>query len=436
MTTLIKNITIVNEGTTFVGNILIVNDTIARVTTNEIPDVADIVIDGSGKLLFPGIIDTHVHFRDPGLTHKGDMESESAAAIAGGVTSFMEMPNTSPQTTNIEAWEAKMSRAESVSHANYAFWLGATNDNIETLLNADYSKICGIKLFMGSSTGNMLVDNDTSLERLFDNAPAIIAAHCEDEETIRNNSSKANEQWGDNVPWQEHANIRSREACYKSAAKAVELARRFNTKFHLCHISTAEEIELLSADNITGEVSPNHLTFNNNMYAQKGALMKCNPSIKEEADRLALLKAVADRRIATIATDHAPHTLEEKQGTYFKAPSGMPSIQHSLVATLEFVTSGALTYETVADAMCHAPSRIFDIDKRGYVREGFKADLVIVEKLDTPQYVRNIYKCGWNPMDDMAFSHRVCTTLLNGRVAYDNGTVNKEIKGEPLTFRR
>lgn len=436
MKTIIENISIVNAGQMFVGNVLIEDEYIQCVSDKPITCFANEKIDGKGKLLFPGVIDSHVHFRDPGLTHKADIKSESKAAIAGGVTSFMDMPNTSPQTTTIEAWENKMSNAKNTAYANYAFWLGATNDNYETLLNADYSKICGIKLFMGSSTGNMLVDNDTILEQLFANAPALIAAHCEDEETIKNNITKAKEKWNEDVPWCEHANIRSREACYKSASKAVCLAKRYNTKFHLCHISTKDEIELLCADNITGEVSPNHLTFNNNRYTEKGALLKCNPSIKTENDRQALLQAVYQRRIATIATDHAPHTLEEKQNSYFKAPSGMPSIQHSLVAMLEFVNSGELTYQIVADAMCHAPSRLFNIEKRGFINEGYKADLIIVEKLDTPQKIKSIYKCEWSPMDDMTFFHRVCTTFINGHKVFDEGIISDEPKGQPLTFKR
>lgn len=436
MKTLIKNIIIVNEGCETLGNVLIDGENIVRVTTDNIETDSDKIIDGSGKLLFPGVIDSHVHFRDPGLTHKGDIESESAAAVAGGVTSYMDMPNTSPQTTNMSEWEAKMSRAQEISHANYSFWLGATNDNIDTLLKADYKNICGIKLFMGSSTGNMLVDNNEILEKLFAEAPVIIAAHCEDETIIKNNLATARNKWGEDVPWAEHANIRSHEACYKSSAKAVELARRHNTKFHLCHISTAEEIELLEGNNITGEVSPNHLTFNDSQYITKGSKMKCNPSIKSENDRQALVKAVAERRITTIATDHAPHTEEEKQGRYFKAPSGMPSIQHSLVAMLEFVSQGQMNYTTIADAMAHAPAKLFDIEQRGYICEGYKADLVIVERLQKPQEIANLYKCGWSPMDGMKFSHKVCTTFVNGKEAYNNGIVNKETKGQPLTFKR
>lgn len=436
MKTLIKDITIIDKGQEMIVNVLIEGEDITRVTSDNISETADITIDGKGKMLFPGVIDSHVHFRDPGLTHKGDIESESSAAVAGGVTSYMDMPNTTPQTTGLTEWNAKMTRAAEASHANYAFWLGATNDNIDTILKADYSNICGIKLFMGSSTGNMLVDNTETLDKLFAEAPVVIAAHCEDETIIKNNLNSARERWGDDVPWAEHANIRSREACLKSATTAVELAKRHNTKFHLCHISTAEEIDLLDGKMITGEASPNHLTFNDTLYSTMGAKMKCNPSIKSESDRVALAKAVADRRIATIATDHAPHTIEEKQGSYFKAPSGMPSLQHSLVAMLEFVSRGEMSYDTIIDAMCHTPATLFGIENRGYIQAGYKADLVIVERLQEPEEVTSLYKCRWSPMDGMKFSHKVRTTFVNGKIAYDNGMVNNDTKGQPLTFKR
>lgn len=443
MKTLIKDIEIVNEGRAEVGSVMIDADRIARVAygTGAIADAeADEVIDGRGKMLLPGVIDDQVHFREPGLTQKADIASESAAAVAGGVTSYMEMPNTKPQTTTLEALEAKYARAAEVSVANYSFYIGATNDNMSVVESVDYGKVCGIKLFMGSSTGNMLVDNEEALDRLFASAPAIITAHCEDEATIKANMEAARQQWGDNVPWGEHGRIRSAEACYKSSAKAAALARKHGARLHILHLSSASELELLDrgplADRkITGEVCVHHLWFTDEDYAQKNQYIKWNPSIKTRADRDALRKAVADGTLAVVATDHAPHTLEEKQGTYFNTPSGAPMVQHSLVAMLDMAAEGHWSYATVAERMSHAPAQLFGIRERGYIREGYKADLAIVEKADwTVEKSNVLYKCGWSPLEGTTMHHRVVITYVGGQKAYADGKVNTDVRGERMTF--
>lgn len=442
MRTLIKDIEIVNEGTRCQGSVLIIDDTIAQITYGTDYPEADVVIDGQGKMLLPGVIDDQVHFREPGLTHKGDISSESAAAVAGGVTSYMEMPNTKPQTTTIEALEDKYRRAAEVSVANYSFYIGATNDNLDTVKQIDYSRVCGIKLFMGSSTGNMLVDNEDALNRLFTEAPAIITAHCEDEATIKANNEKYRNTYGDNVPWRCHGEIRSAEACYKSSAKAAELARKHGARLHILHLSTAEETTLLDRGpieqrKITGEACVHHLWFDDSHYDQRGALIKWNPAIKSAHHRDALRKAVADGTICVVATDHAPHTLDEKGGTYFNTPSGAPMVQHSLITMLELADQQCWSVETVVDRMCHAPAQLFGIQKRGYIREGYKADLVIVERKPYTVERANIkYKCGWSPIENTTFGYSVHSTYVNGQLAYANGQVNTAVRGERLTFNR
>ncbi len=445
MKTLIKNIQIVNEGRTFFGGVLIDNDLIINVfegDTDAQNVAADKVIDGSGKMLLPGVIDDQVHFREPGLTHKADIASESAAAVVGGVTSFMEMPNTMPQTTTYEALTDKYERAAKTSLANYSFYIGATNDNLQTILETDFTRVCGIKLFMGSSTGNMLVDNEIALDELFKNAPAIITAHCEDESTIRRNIELYKQKYGEDVPWSCHSEIRSAEACYKSSAKAAELARKHGARLHILHLSSAKEIDLLddgpSAERrVTGEICVHHLWFSDKDYASKAQYIKWNPSIKSEVDRDALRKAINSGRVEVVATDHAPHTLAEKQGSYFKAPSGAPMVQHSLVAMLEMAEQGVFTIEKVVESMCHAPARLFGVEGRGFIRVGYKADLVIIEKKTWTVDKTNIrYKCGWSPLEGTTFRNNVFATFVGGQAVYFDGKLNADVRGERLTFKR
>lgn len=445
MRRLITNIEIVNEGRRELKNVLIDADRISAllpINSDNLPQ-ADEIIDGRGKMMFPGVIDDQVHFRDPGLTQKADIASESAAAVAGGVTSFMDMPNTIPQTTTLEALANKYEHGAQSSLANYSFYIGATNDNLDVITSVDYSKVCGIKLFMGSSTGNMLVDNEKTLSALFEAAPAIITAHCEDEATIKANTEIYRQKYGDNVPWHCHPYIRSDEACYKSSAKAAELARRYGARLHILHLSTAQELSLLDTCDvpcrkITGEVCVHHLWFSDADYAEKAQWIKWNPAIKTKADRDALRRAVRDKLITAIATDHAPHTIAEKlKGNYFNTPSGAPMVQHSLVAMLEMASQGLWSYETVAALMCHQPSQLFGIRDRGYIREGYKADLVIVEKKAwTVQKDNILYKCGWSPMEGVTFQHRVCQTFVNGQKVFDNGQIDNSVRGERLLFNR
>ncbi len=443
MKTLFRDIELVNEGCVEKCNVVIDNEVIALVTKTTVDEAkVDRVVDGKDKLLLPGVIDDQVHFRDPGLTEKGDIASESAAAVAGGVTTYMDMPNTKPQTTTKEALEAKYARAAEVSVANYSFYIGATNDNLATIVSTDFSNVCGIKLFMGSSTGNMLVDNEESLSRLFEAASAIIAAHCEDEAIIRANTALAREKYGDDVPWRCHSEIRSGEACYRSSSKAAALARKYGARLHILHLSTAREVELLDegplADRkITGEVCVHHLWFTDRDYATHGSRIKWNPAIKTEDDRSALRKALKEGRIAVVATDHAPHTDAEKGGTYFNTPSGGPMVQHSLVAMLEMAQQGLWSYADVVRSMCHAPAELFGVENRGFVRKGYKADLVVVEREKWTVSKDNLlYKCKWSPMEGVTFSHRVAQTYVNGQLAYDGTTVDRTVRGQRLTFKR
>jgi len=441
----IKYVHIVNESMIFKGTVFILNDVIERVTKEEHPDTYDYtVIDGNGKYLIPGIIDTHVHFRDPGLIHKGDMLTESRAAVAGGITSIVDMPNTVPQTTNIQHFNDKCSLAEEKCLVNYSFYLGATYDNIEELLKADASKVFGIKLFMGSSTGNMLIDNRDTLENIFKNVQLPIVAHCEDENCIANNIVKIKQQYGDQPPFTVHSLIRNDEVCFHSSEKAVNLAAKYNTRLHLAHLSSRKELSLLRNDipltekKITGEVCVHHLWFSDSDYAEKGAQIKCNPAIKSPSDRDALRDALKNNLLDSVATDHAPHTREEKQYLYFQSPSGIPLIQHALTAMLEMVRQDIFTIEQTVEKMCHNPALLFQIEKRGFIREGYYADLVLLDLNDEwkvePDNI--LYKCKWSPFQGVTFKSKVLMTFVNGNIVWDNGTVNELKKGKQLKLKR
>jgi dihydroorotase len=443
-TTLIKNATIVNEGKVFRANVLVENDIIAKISESEINTNADKIIDATGLYLFPGCIDDQVHFREPGLLHKGEIYTEAKAAIAGGVTSYMEMPNTIPNVFTQKLLEEKYERAKEVSLANYSFFMGASNDNIDEVLKTNPKNVCGIKVFMGSSTGNMLVDKRETLEALFSKCKLLIATHCEDEDIIKSNMALYKEIYGENVPMECHPLIRSEEACYKSSALAVELAKKHNTRLHILHISTAKELTLfdnktpLKQKRITAEACIHHLWFSDEDYKTKGAFIKWNPAVKTSFDRDAILKGVLENKIDVIATDHAPHTLEEKKQTYFKAPSGGPLIQHSLIAMLEFYHKGKITLEKIAEKMAHAVADCFQIEKRGYIREGYFADMVLVDlKASWIVDESNIlYKCGWSPFEGLTFHSKITHTFVNGNLVYDNGKFDESKKGQRLLFER
>lgn len=441
---LIKNANIVNEGKTFPGDVLVQGAFIKAISPSlPAPDSA-LVIDAKGNYLLPGIIDDQVHFREPGLTHKGEIYTEAKAAVAGGITSFMEMPNTVPNTLTQELLEQKYKRASEVSLANYSFFMGASNDNVEEVLKTDPHHVCGVKVFMGSSTGNMLVDNRTTLENIFSKCKMLIATHCEDEATVRANMEKFKMEYGENIPIASHPLIRSEEACYKSSSLAVELAKKYNTRLHILHISTAKELELfdnktpLKQKRITAEACVHHLWFSDEDYMTKGNLIKWNPAVKTKNDRDAILKGVLENKIDVICTDHAPHTLEEKKQSYFKAPSGGPLVQHSLVAMLELVHRKKITIEKVAEKMSHALADCFQIEKRGYIREGYYADLALVD-LNSPWQVDKsniLAKCGWSPFEGETFHSRVTHTLVNGHLVYSMGNFDESVKGQRLTFNR
>ena len=442
--TLIKNVNIVNEGLVFKGDVLIEDRFILKVSESEINLAADVIIDGTDQYLFPGCIDDQVHFREPGLTHKGEIYTEAKAAVAGGVTSFMEMPNTIPNVFTQELLEEKYKRASEVSLANYSFFMGASNDNLEEVLKTDPQNVCGIKVFMGSSTGNMLVDKRETLEGLFSQCKMLIATHCEDEETIRHNMQVYKEKYGEDVPVECHPLIRSEEACYKSSSLAVELAKKYNTRLHILHISTAKELELfdnsipLKEKRITAEACIHHLWFSDEDYKTKGNFIKWNPAVKKASDRDAILKAVLENKIDVVATDHAPHTIEEKGQTYFKAPSGGPLVQHSLVAMLELYHQGKISLEKIAEKMAHAVADCFQIEKRGYIREGYFADLVLVDlhKSFVVHESNIFYKCGWSPFEGFEFHSSIKYTFVNGQLVYENGLFNESVKGVRLTFER
>ena len=443
MKLLIKNAKIVNEGSVFESDVLVENKLIKKIS-NSINEKCDKIIDAKGLHLLPGIIDDQVHFREPGLTHKANIYTESKAAIAGGITSFMEMPNTNPQSLTHELLEEKFKIAASTSLANYTFFMGVSNNNLDEVLKTDPKTVGALKIFMGSSTGDMLVDDRKVLEEIFEKSPMLIAVHCEDEDTIRSNIQKAKKQYGENVPISEHPNIRSTEACYKSSSMAVELAKKHNTRLHVFHLSTEKELELfdntipLSEKRITAEVCIHHLWFNEEKYKEKGTHIKWNPAVKKESDRSALFQALLDDKLDVIATDHAPHTLEEKSNTYFKAPSGGPLVQHALPAMIEFYKHGKISLEKIVEKMCHNPAILFQIEERGYVKEGFYADLVLVDLEKSWKVNKDniLYKCGWSPFEGDTFTSKVTHTFVNGHLAYDNGIFNESVKGKRLEFNR
>lgn len=442
-TLLITNVAIVNEGRVRTGDVLVKQGRIAAVGGELSGKPADLVIEGAGKTLLPGLIDDQVHFREPGYTHKGDIQSESRAAVAGGTTSFMEMPNTDPQTVTISRLEAKFRRAGETSLANYSFYLGATNDNIEEIKKVDPANVCGVKVFMGASTGNMLVDHPDTLEKIFSRAPVLIATHCEDTATIKANEQHFRAQYGEAVPMHFHPAIRSEEACYRSSALAVALARKHGTRLHVLHISTARELALfnpgpLSEKHITAEACVHHLFFAEEDYLTQGAGIKCNPAIKTAADRAALQQAVRENRIDVIATDHAPHTREEKAQDYFQAPSGLPLVQHALLSLLEHYHRGIFSLELIAEKTSHAVAQLYQIEARGYIREGYWADLVLVD-LNRPYTVspENVLsKCAWSPFDGYTFRSSVEATVVSGHLAYHNGRLNTGENGKRLRFNR
>lgn len=441
MKILIKNAQIVNEGKIIQSDILIENDLISKIEPN-ISEEADQIIDASGKYLLPGVIDDQVHFREPGLTHKGDIESESRSAIAGGTTSFIEQPNTVPNAITQELLANKYELARQKSFANYGFMMGGTNDNLEEVLKTNPRNVPGIKLFLGSSTGNMLVDNPETLENIFNNTKMLIAVHCEDEATIRANTQKYFDEYGEDIPVKFHHLIRSEEACYKSSSKAIKLAKKTGARLHVFHLSTAIETGLFRNDiplkdkKITAEVCVHHLTFTNQDYDTKGGLIKWNPAVKTQKDKDGLWEALLDDRIDVIATDHAPHAWEEKQNVYTTCPSGAPLVQHSLVVMLENYKNGKISLERIVEKMAHNPAILFRIEKRGFIREGYKADLVLVDLNQnwTVKKENILYKCGWSPLEGTEFHSKVTHTFVNGNLVYENGKISEEKFGERLLF--
>jgi len=441
---LITNANIVNEGQITRGDLLVVDGLIYIAGGNLSGHTADIHIEAEGKYLFPGLIDDQVHFREPGLTHKADIYTESKAAVAGGITSYMEMPNTSPQTTTIPLLEEKFEIASKKSLANYSFFFGATNDNLDEILKVDGKNVCGIKVFQGSSTGNMLVDNPETLEKIFEKCKLLIATHSENDDMIKANFEKYQKEFGEDIPVRYHPLIRTADACYDASKKVVDLARKHGTKLHILHISTAKEVSLfdnsipLEAKRITAEACVHHLWFSDEDYDSKGTYIKWNPAVKTAADRDEILKGVLDDRIDVIATDHAPHTKAEKENKYAQAPSGGPLVQHSLVAMLELYHQGKISLEEIARKMCHNPAILFEIENRGFIRPSFHADLVLVD-LDNPWTVTPdtvLSKCGWSPFEGQEFKSRVTHTIVSGHLAYENGIFHEETKGQRLKFLR
>ncbi len=442
---LIKNAQIVNEGKIVKGDVLVEGDRIAEISDSISAKSAETkIIDADDNFLLPGMIDDQVHFREPGLTHKATIETESKAAVAGGITSFIEMPNTVPQATTIDLLEQKFTRAAETSWANYSFMFGGTNDNLEEILKVDKTKVAGLKLFLGSSTGNMLVDDPVVLEEIFSKTDLLISVHCEDEATIKSNLEKFQSEFGDDIPVSYHPVIRSAEACYISSSKAIELAKKTGARLHVFHISTEKETRLFSkkeklADKkITAEVCVHHLWFTNEDYEEKGMLIKWNPAVKTQADKDGLWKALLEDRIDVIATDHAPHTLAEKHNIYIEAPSGGPLVQHALVALLEMYHKDVISLEKIVEKTAHNPAILFEIKDRGYIRKGYKADLVLVD-LNAPWTVNDeniLYKCGWSPFEGTTFKSRVTHTLVNGVLAYENLKFPNRTHGERLTFNR
>ena len=444
-TVLIRNAKIVNEGAIFEGDILIENEFIKEIAEKISPKSPDcVIIDAEGNYVIPGAIDDQVHFREPGLTHKGNIETESKAAVAGGITSFIEQPNTVPNAVTQELLEDKYQIAAKTSYANYSFMMGGTNDNLEEILKTNPRNVAGIKLFLGSSTGNMLVDNPEVLEKIFSSTKMLIAVHCEDEATIKANIQKYKEEFGDDIPMKYHHLIRSEEACYLSSSRAIELAKKTGARLHVFHLSTAKEMELftnkipLEQKQITAEVCLHHLWFTDADYETKGALIKWNPAVKTQADKDVLWKALLDDRIDVIATDHAPHTLEEKINPYMTCPSGGPLVQHAVVAMFEAHHQGKISVEKIVEKMCHNPAKIFKIEKRGFIKEGYYADIAIVNAY-LPWNVKKeniLYKCGWSPFEGYNFKSRVTHTFVNGKLVYHNGKVKDLKVGKRLLFER
>lgn len=440
---LLKNTRVVNEGQVEESDVLI-NKAIIEKIAADISDATAVVIDLKGDYLLPGVIDDQVHFRQPGLTHKGDIKSESRAAVAGGITSFMEQPNTNPQTVTLERLEEKFAMAADNAYANYSFLLGGTNDNLEEIKRLDQKACSGIKLFLGSSTGNMLVDDEAVIEKIFKNTELVISAHCEDETTIRKNLNDFKARYGDDIPVKYHPTIRSEEACYLSSSRAIALAKKTGARLHVFHLSTGKETDLFRNDiplkekKITAEVCMHHLWFSEEDYESKGTHIKWNPAVKKKSDRAQLWEALLDDRIDVVATDHAPHTLQEKQNFYTSAPSGGPLVQHALPAMLEKYHTGKISLERIVEKMCHNPALLFDIEKRGFIREGYFADLVQVS-LDSTWAVNKeniLYKCAWSPFEGTRFKSKVVRTFVNGFLAYENGGLSPEPNGRRLTFER
>ncbi|MDA7804018.1 dihydroorotase [Crocinitomix sp.] len=438
---ILKNATIINEGEKFESDLLIDGERISKIA-KSISDPSATVIDLKGKFLIPGMIDDQVHFREPGLTHKGNIYTESRAAVAGGITSFMEMPNTVPNALTQELLADKYAIAAKSSIANYSFFMGASNDNIEEVLKTDPKTVCGVKVFMGSSTGNMLVDNEETLTGIFSKCPHLIATHCEDEATIRRNLALYEEKYGQNMPMKYHPEIRNEEACYLSSSMAVDLAKKYNTRLHVLHISTGKETHLFRNDiplaekRITAEACVHHLWFSDKDYEEKGSLIKWNPAVKSQADQDEIWKALNDDRIDILATDHAPHTIEEKAQNYFKAPSGGPLVQHAILAFFEKAMEGKISLERAVEKMSHAPAICFHVEERGFIREGYFADLVIVDPNKGLEVTKEnlLYKCGWSPFEGHQFKHSIDTTFVNGRIVYQNNKVQEGNIGQRMTF--
>ena len=441
---LIKNATIINEGNRSENDILIEGEIISSISKKIQIDLETEVIDADGLILIPGMIDDQVHFREPGLTHKGNISSESKAAIAGGVTSYIEMPNTSPNTTTVEEFNKKISIASIDSYSNFSFMLGGTNDNLDEIKKIDPTEVAGIKLFLGSSTGKMLIDNLNSIEKIFSSTSLPISAHCEDEQTIKNNSKKYKEIYGENVPMECHPNIRSVEACYISSKYATDLAKTTGARLNVFHISTQKELDLfenklpVEQKNITAEVCAHHLWFTDKDYKKLGSKIKWNPAIKSQSDKDALWNAIKEDKIDIIASDHAPHTEIEKENNYFNCPSGGPMVQHTILSLLEESPKHGVNIEKIVEKIAHNPSKIFNINKRGFIKEGYYADIVLIDP-NSPTLVSKeslLYKCGWSPFEGVTFSSSIHSTILNGRVVYSNGKVNETPYGKKLVFDR
>jgi dihydroorotase len=444
MKTLLKGAKIYNEGTSFFADILIDNQRIEKIESNISAPPDTEVVNLDGKWILPGCIDDQVHFREPGLTHKANIATESQAAVAGGITTFMEMPNTVPNTLTQELLEDKYTIAQHTSAANYSFFMGASNDNLDEVLRTNEKNVCGVKIFMGSSTGNMLLDNETTLTNLFSQVPLLIATHCEDEATVRANAALYKEKYGEDIPIEAHPLIRSEEACYLSSSMAVELAKKFNTRLHILHISTAKEVALfdntlpLEKKRITAEACVHHLWFTDEDYTKKGNFIKWNPAVKTVNDRDGIWKGLLDNHIDIVATDHAPHTLEEKSKSYNQAPSGGPLVQHALLAMLEKAKEGIISVERVVEKMAHAPATCFQLAERGFIREGYYADLVVVDPSEviTVEKSNLLYKCGWSPFEGVTFSHKIAGTYVNGTLVYDGNQIVSEQKGMRVLFNR